>query len=118
MGDLWNTRVRAKEPTPAQIARFTTTHAYVVGVCVDVVQLAFKAAGGTVVYQRGPLDRCPRDVLTMNQHVIVTLRTYEMAGRLLFGRRTYRRSSSQSSPTIGGPKSWCAALATSRKPAC
>ena len=58
-------------------------HTYVVGVCVDVVQLVFKAAGGTAVYQKGPLDRCLRDVLTMNQHVIGTLRTYEMAGRLL-----------------------------------
>ena len=31
------------------------------------------------------LDRCLRDVLTMNQHVVGTLRTYEMAGRLLLG---------------------------------
>jgi indole-3-acetate monooxygenase len=90
MGDLWNTLVRGEEPTPAQIARFTTTHAYVVGVCVDVVQLVFKAAGGTAVYQRGPLDRCLRDVLTMNQHVIGTLRVYEMAGRLLLGLEPLR----------------------------
>ncbi len=33
----------------------------------------------------GPFDRCLRDILTMNQHVIATLRTYEMAGRLLLG---------------------------------
>ena len=45
----------------------------------------FKASGGTAVYQKGPLDRCLRDVLTMNQHVIATLRTWEMSGRLLLG---------------------------------
>jgi hypothetical protein len=50
---------------------------------VDVVQLAYKAAGGTAVYQKGPFDRCLRDVLTMNQHVVSTLRTSEMAGRML-----------------------------------
>ena len=63
---------------------------HIVGVCVDVVQLVYKAAGGTAVYQKGPLDRCLRDVLTMNQHVIGTLRTYEMAGRLLLGLEPLR----------------------------
>jgi hypothetical protein len=57
---------------------------------VDVVQLVFKAAGGTAVYQKGPLDRCLRDVLTMNQHVVGTMRTYEMAGRLLLGMEPLR----------------------------
>jgi indole-3-acetate monooxygenase len=85
IGDLWSTLVGGNEPTPVQIARFTTLHTYVVGVCVDVVQLVFKAAGGTAVYQKGSLDRCLRDVLTMNQHVLGTMRTYEMAGRLLLG---------------------------------
>jgi indole-3-acetate monooxygenase len=90
MGDLWSTLVDGHDPTPAQIARFTTLHTYIVGVCVDVVQLVFKAAGGTAVYQKGPLDRCLRDVLTMNQHVVGTIRTYEMAGRLLLGMEPLR----------------------------
>ena len=85
MGDFWHTLVSGRQPTPAQIARFSTTGTYVVGHCVDVVQLTFKAAGGTAVYSKGPLDRCLRDILTMNQHVITTLRTYEMSGRLLLG---------------------------------
>jgi hypothetical protein len=58
--------------------------------CVEVVQLIFKATGGTAVYQKGPLDRCLRDVLTMNQHVIGTPRTYEMSGRLLLGMEPLR----------------------------
>ena len=90
MGDLWSTLVSGREPSPTQVARFTTAHTYVVGVCVEVVQLVFKAAGGTAVYQQGPLDRCLRDILTMNQHVIGTLRTYEMAGRLLLGMEPLR----------------------------
>jgi alkylation response protein AidB-like acyl-CoA dehydrogenase len=85
MGDFWSTLVSGRPPSPTQVARFTTAHAFVVGACVEVVQLIFKAAGGTAVYQKGPLDRCLRDVLTMNQHVIGTPRTYEMAGRLLLG---------------------------------
>jgi alkylation response protein AidB-like acyl-CoA dehydrogenase len=90
MGDFWDTLVGGGEPTATQIARFTTMHTYVVGACVDVVQLVFKAAGGTAVYQKGPLDRCLRDVSTMNQHVIGTIRTYEMAGRLHLGLEPLR----------------------------
>ena len=90
IGDLWNTLVNGGEVTPAQIARFTTASTHVIGVCVDVVQLVCKAAGVTAVYGKGPFDRCLRDILTMNQHVIGTLRTYEMAGRLLLGLEPLR----------------------------
>ena len=50
----------------------------------------YKAAGGSAVYRKGPLDRCLRDILTMNQHVVATSRTFEMAGRLLLGLEPIR----------------------------
>ena len=90
MGDLWVTLLTGRQPSERQVALFTAAYAHVVGVCVDVVQLVYKAAGGTAVYQKGPLDRCLRDVLTMNQHVVGTSRTYEMAGRLLLGLEPLR----------------------------
>ena len=90
MDDFWSTLVSGQAPSPTQVARFTTTHAFVVGVCVEVVQLLYKTVGGTAVYQKGPFDRCLRDVLTMNQHVIGTPRTYEMSGRLLLGMEPLR----------------------------
>ncbi len=90
IGDLWTTMVAGKQLAAAQLARFTTNQAYVIGVCVDVVQLVCKAAGGTAVYEKAPFERCLRDVLTMNQHVVGTLRTYEMAGRLMLGMEPLR----------------------------
>lgn len=90
MGDLWVTLLAGRQPSERQVALFTAAYAHVVGACVDVVQLVYKAAGGTAVYQKGPLDRCLRDVLTMNQHAIGTSRTYEMAGRLLLGLEPLR----------------------------
>ncbi len=83
--DMWESLVADKPLSEAQLARFTTLNSHVIGLCVEVVQIVFKASGGTAVYQKGPLDRCLRDVLTMNQHVIATLRTWEMSGRLLLG---------------------------------
>jgi hypothetical protein len=34
MGDFWSTLVSGRSPSPTQVARFTTTHAFVVSVCV------------------------------------------------------------------------------------
>ena len=90
MGDLWATLTDGRQPSERQLALFTSAFTHIVGVCVEVVQLVYKATGGGAVYQKGPLDRCLRDVLTMNQHVIGTLRTYEMAGRLLLGLEPLR----------------------------
>ena len=85
VGDLWGSLLDGRQPTERQLALFTTLYPHSVGVCAEVVQLVYKAAGGSAVYQKGPLDRCLRDVLTANQHVVATARTYEMAGRLLLG---------------------------------
>jgi indole-3-acetate monooxygenase len=90
VGDLWATVVGGQKPSPFQHARFLTAYTHVVGECAAAVQLVFKASGGTAVYQSGALDRCLRDVLTMPQHFIGSLRTYEMAGRLLLGLEPLR----------------------------
>jgi alkylation response protein AidB-like acyl-CoA dehydrogenase len=90
VGDLWATLVDEQKPSPLQQARFITAYTHVVAECAKAVQLVYKASGGNAVYQTGALDRCLRDVLTMNQHVIGSLRTYEMAGRLLLGLEPLR----------------------------
>jgi indole-3-acetate monooxygenase len=82
---LWATLEEGSKPSATQQARFITAYTHVVGQCVEAVQLVYKASGGTAVYQTGALDRCLRDILTMNQHLMGSLRTYEMAGRLLLG---------------------------------
>ena len=89
-GDLWASLVDGRQLTERQLALFTTLYPHAVGVCVEAVQLIYKAAGGAAVYQKGPLDRWLRDILTMTQHVVGTTRTYEMAGRLLLGLEPLR----------------------------
>ena len=69
VGDLWASLLDGRQPTDRQLALFTTLYPHSVGVCVEAVQLIYKAAGGGAVYQKGPLDRCLRDILTANQHV-------------------------------------------------
>jgi len=90
VGEAWETLCKEERLSPTQQARFITVYAHVVGSCVEAVQQVYKASGGTAVYQSSPLDRCVRDVLTMNQHLMGSLRTYEIAGRLLLGLEPLR----------------------------
>jgi indole-3-acetate monooxygenase len=90
VGDLWASLLNGGQPSDRQLALLTTLYPHAVGMCVEVVQLVYKAAGGGAVYQKGPLDRCLRDILTANQHVLATARTYEMAGRPLLGLEPLR----------------------------
>jgi hypothetical protein len=57
----------------------------VFAMCTQAVELAYKVRGGSAVYLNNPLDRCHRDMLTMNQHVMNSLRSYSMAGRIFLG---------------------------------
>jgi indole-3-acetate monooxygenase len=90
IGDLWASLLNGRQPSDRQVALFTTLYPHAVGMCVEVVRLVYKAGGGGAVYQKGPLDRCLRDILTANQHVLAAARTYEMAGRLLLGLEPLR----------------------------
>lgn len=53
--------------------------------CTAAVELLYKARGGSAVYAGNRLDRCLRDVLTMNQHVINSSRAYTIGGRQVLG---------------------------------
>ena len=63
MGTLWETLVAGKPPSNERNwPDSPMAHAHIIGVCVEVVQLAFQAAGGTAVYAKGPSRRCLRDI--------------------------------------------------------
>lgn len=85
IGELWETLTRGAQPDRRQLLRFTLANTQTFANCMQAVELAYKARGGQAVYAREPLDRCLRDVLTMNQHAFVSLRSYGMAGRALLG---------------------------------
>ncbi len=90
VGDLWATLLDGRPPSNRQFAAFMALYAHAVGMCIEAVQLVYRAAGGSAVYQKGPFDRCLRDILAMNQHVLASLRIYEVAGRLLLGLEPLR----------------------------
>lgn len=85
IGDLWETLCAGRELTPLQFAEFQMLNTHVYQTCTEAVQLLYKVRGGSSVYSGGDLDRCLRDSVTMNQHVMNSLRSYAMGGRMLLG---------------------------------
>jgi alkylation response protein AidB-like acyl-CoA dehydrogenase len=85
IGDLWATLDAGCELSPRQFTEFQLLNPYVYDTCTEAVQLLYKARGGSAVYNGKVLDRCLRDIVTMNQHVMNSLRFYSSGGRLLFG---------------------------------
>lgn len=85
IGELYATVAAGQEPAPKLLTHFLLLHSQVYSMCMDAVELVYKARGGSAVYTSGALDRYLRDMLTMNQHVMTSDRFYAMGGRALLG---------------------------------
>jgi alkylation response protein AidB-like acyl-CoA dehydrogenase len=85
MGELWQSLERGDEPTPNQRAHYRLMIAHAHTASVEAVQLVYHAAGTAAIQQSNPLDRCLRDVLTANQHLVATPRAYQTSGAMLLG---------------------------------
>jgi alkylation response protein AidB-like acyl-CoA dehydrogenase len=87
-GDLWNTLTTGDPPSLKQRARgrLAMVHASVACLqAVELVELLYKANGGSSVYIGNVFDRRLRDMQTANQHAVVSLKTWETTGRALLG---------------------------------
>jgi alkylation response protein AidB-like acyl-CoA dehydrogenase len=85
LGDMWNTLLSGSQPSLKQRARGRLMCAHVNAACTQAVEMLYKANGGASVYTRSPFDRRLRDIQTTNQHTVVSLKTWEVAGRVLLG---------------------------------
>ena len=85
IGDLWNTLLTGDFPSLKQRARGRLAMVHASIACTQAVELLYKASGGSSVYTGHALDRRLRDIQTANQHAVVSLKTWEVAGRVLLG---------------------------------
>jgi alkylation response protein AidB-like acyl-CoA dehydrogenase len=53
--------------------------------CVKAVDLMYRAAGGTAVYESSPIQRHFRDIHVAASHILVNVEKYAGAGRVIFG---------------------------------
>jgi alkylation response protein AidB-like acyl-CoA dehydrogenase len=85
MSEVWASLERGEELTAAQRAQYRLMIAYAHTASAQAVELVFHAAGTAAIQQSGLLDRCMRDILTANQHMVASPRSYQTAGKVLLG---------------------------------
>jgi indole-3-acetate monooxygenase len=84
--DLWATAVAGEPVTLAQRARARATAAWVAERAREAVEAAYRAGGGSAVYDDSPLQRRLRDMHTMAQHFLVRPDTLVTAGLAMTGQ--------------------------------
>jgi len=85
VGDMWNTLLTGDLPSLKQRARARLAMVHASTACTQAVELLYKANGGSSVYAGNMFDRRLRDIQAVNQHAVVSLKTWEVAGRVLLG---------------------------------
>jgi indole-3-acetate monooxygenase len=85
LSEIWATLKRGeslpKDLRASYAAAITNTHRS----CTAAVDLLYKTNGGSSVYSAGGLDRCFRDMHTINQHHVASWAFDEKAGQVLLG---------------------------------
>jgi indole-3-acetate monooxygenase len=83
--DMWQVLVSAEMPSLKCRARARLAMVHASTACTQAVELLYKANGGASVYSGNPLERRLRDIQTAGQHTVVSMKTWEAAGRVLLG---------------------------------
>jgi alkylation response protein AidB-like acyl-CoA dehydrogenase len=84
-GDMWDTLLSGALPSFEQRARARLAMVHASTACTEAVEMLYKANGGSSVYTGNAFDRRLRDIQTVNQHAVVSLKTWEVTGRVLLG---------------------------------
>ena len=85
VGDMWNALITEELPSHKQRARGRLAMVHASNACTQAVELLYKANGGSSVYSGNTFDRRLRDIQTVNQHTVASLKTWEIMGRVLLG---------------------------------
>jgi alkylation response protein AidB-like acyl-CoA dehydrogenase len=85
MGEIWDALTRGEMLSAKLRASYTIAVTNAHRSCTEAVDILYKINGGSSVYTRGPLDRCFRDIHTINQHHLASMSFDEKAGQVLLG---------------------------------
>ena len=83
---VWQTAVDGRPYTLEQRARIRAAAVWVTERAVAIVDMAYRAGGGSSIYDASPLQRRLRDVHAVAQHFLVRRDTLETAGAILAGQ--------------------------------
>ncbi len=85
MGEVWSTLKSRQRLSADQIGHYWLAILSAFKGSMEAVDPPYKPGGGPSVYANGYLDRALRDIRTINQHTLVSIRNYEIRQRSLLG---------------------------------
>jgi indole-3-acetate monooxygenase len=83
---FWALLSAGRIPTQAEQVRCSATGAWAVSTAAAVVDVCYKAGGGTALYDSSPLQRHLRDIHTLSQHISIADGWLTRAGAFLLGK--------------------------------
>jgi len=83
---LWSLLSAGRVPTPAEQARCSATGAWAAASAASLVDVCYKAGGGTSLYDSSPLQRHLRDINALTQHILVADEWFTRTGAFLVGK--------------------------------
>jgi len=85
MEDIWQTLLRGERLALQQRALYRLAIAEAHRACLEAVEGLYKSFGAAAIYASGPFDRPLRDLMTINQHTMNSLKLNETVGQILLG---------------------------------
>jgi alkylation response protein AidB-like acyl-CoA dehydrogenase len=85
MEEIWRSLVTGERLTIRQRALYRLAVANAHTACLEAVEGLYKAFGAAAIYASGAFDRPLRDLMTINQHTMNSLKLQETVGQILLG---------------------------------
>jgi indole-3-acetate monooxygenase len=85
---VWNSAIAGNPVSVDGRAPLMGAITWAAHTCASVVDVCYKAGGGTSPYDSSPLQRCMRDIQTLTQHAAVAESWLTTAGATILGRTT------------------------------
>jgi alkylation response protein AidB-like acyl-CoA dehydrogenase len=85
LGEIWSILTHDAVPSLSLRANYLVAMTHAHRSCTEAVDILYKTNGGSSVYAHCPLERCFRDIHTINQHHLASLAFDEKAGQVLLG---------------------------------
>lgn len=85
VGDVWDRTVRGDAATLEDKGRLLLAGSHALASAVEAVDLVWRVAGTTGIYDRSPLERHFRDIHTLQHHGFLAESRYETAGQVHLG---------------------------------
>jgi alkylation response protein AidB-like acyl-CoA dehydrogenase len=87
--ELWERTCRGDETTMDQRAESRRSQIFAAEAAAKAVDIAYRTAGGTALYERNVFERCLRDVHAALGHITLQRSMMEDVGRVMVGHEPY-----------------------------